>query len=161
MLGDGLDHKVRAVANISIRAEEDGANAHGQNVFVEGCIPEQETDLDFLQTHCLRQQMIPVIMLQRQEGVPDLVHMRTAQRRQIRAAVLHQMVHLPDDVGVHKRPEHRAEETEVSGRVVEQAGETAAAPIKQAGRRILPEQDAGICPQPIQGGHHRRKNSDE
>ena len=70
----------------------------------EGRVPEQKTHLDLLQAHGLGQQMIAVVMLQRQEGVPDLVHVRPCQCRQIRAAVLHQVLHLPHHVGVQNDP---------------------------------------------------------
>ena len=51
LVGHGLDHEVRAVAEVSIRAEKDRADADRQNVFVESLVAQKEADFNLIFAH--------------------------------------------------------------------------------------------------------------
>jgi hypothetical protein len=48
VVGDGFNHEIGAIADVSIGAEKDRPDADGEDVMVESLIAEQEGNLDFL-----------------------------------------------------------------------------------------------------------------
>src|SRR5438093_9458271 len=69
LIGDGLDHEIRAVADVGVGAKKNRAHTDRENVFVVGQIAEQETDFNFVLGHSFMEQVGPVIPLQRGECV--------------------------------------------------------------------------------------------
>src|SRR5881394_3472814 len=96
LIGDGLDHEVRAVADVSVGAKKNRPNADRENVFVAGQIAEQETDSNFVHGHSFIEQVGRVIPLQRGKGVLDELRMRSRDRSQVRPLGLHQVLYLAD-----------------------------------------------------------------
>ena len=148
MIGDGLDHEIRSVADVGVRAEEDRANADGEDVLVEGGMAEQERDFDFFRPHRARGQMAGVVFL---EGEERLLH-GVGLLGQVRSAILHEMLHGLDGVRLDERAEDGFEETQVGGGVIENAGKHARTPVEEAGRGLV--QTARVQLEPVQRWHH-------
>src|SRR6266851_2098553 len=64
LIGDGLDHEVRTVADVGIGAKKNRANADRQDVFVVSQIAEQEADFNLVLSHSSIEQVRRVIALQ-------------------------------------------------------------------------------------------------
>ena len=93
------------------------------------------------------------------KSVSDVVSVGPGKGGQVGAAGLHQVLDLADDIGIDERAKDRVEKTQVGRRVVQHAGQRAAAPIEKARRGIAPIGAVGL--QPVQRGNHRRENARE
>ncbi len=105
MVGDGFDHEVRTVGNVSVRAEEHGADADGDDEAVEPRIAEQARDFDLVSADIPGGKLGGVIFLEGQKSPPDFLRVFAGELGEVSAVGLDEVLHLDDDVGVTKWPE--------------------------------------------------------
>ncbi len=77
LLGDGFDHEIGPIADVGVRAKENGGDTYGCNVAVEDRIAEETGDGDFVGADVATGDARGMIFLKRRKGLPDLLGVGT------------------------------------------------------------------------------------
>ena len=85
MLGDGFDHEIGPVANVGVRAKENGGDTYGGDEAVEAWITEEKSDGDFIGADAAARDARGVIFLKRRKRLPDLLRVGTGDGGEVRA----------------------------------------------------------------------------
>src|SRR5258708_22389048 len=119
VLSDGFDHEIGPVADVGVRAEENGGDIDGGDEAVEAWIAEEKGDGDFIGADGAAGDVRGMILLKRGKRLPDLLRMGACDGGEVRAMGQNKVMHLADNIGIHKTAEDCLEKAEVGGGIVE------------------------------------------
>src|ERR1051325_5635156 len=136
MISDSLDHEVWAVANVGIGAKENRANADSFQASDRERIAQQQRHLRLFPRYGAAQQISREMGLQGRDSLLDLFAVRTNACAQVAPVRIHVGDDFSRSFGGGERSDFGAQKTQISGRIVEEARQSAAAPKEQARPRL-------------------------
>ena len=84
VIGDGLDHEIRTVADVGAGTEKDRADADGKEIAVERRVANQEGDFDVVNVHRTAGERGGVVGLQRAKRLAEAPALRDLTRDTVR-----------------------------------------------------------------------------